>query len=659
MTVENSFRNLPRNFQPSKVSLAATVLLISFQTGALAQVPGVPSTYAAASSSFAPTGAPAPTAVSVPHAGGTNVVINGRIKTDTAVAEKLLSQGKWSEAEALFRDTLVNSPQDVGATLGLGLALANQFKLDAGDQLFDRILATDPNNAEAYAGKATVMLNRLQSSAGAIRDERDSILKQSAVFANRACVLGPANAQAHYIYGAVLKEQGQLDQAVSELNTATNFDPDLSYAYSTIGNIKLDRNSLAEATTNFRRAIALNSANSSAHYGLGATMLKQGDVNTAIGELNTSLYQFPNSWPVRMALGQAYQQQGNTVAALQQYQLSTLIKPENAGPYLAMAHIHKERGDLELAIADLRSGLPQSPMDIKLRERIADIDLELQRPEEAINGYRTVLQLSPSDNNAIKGLSQALFLKAQKETVGAMLQSNDYSAAKKALDEAVTLSPTDMELRLAKEKLLTLSGAVPDATKITVPTNDGDRFEYARALMGGGNFKAAEDQLNLVINNQTDPKQLFAVGDMALMIHALTPAETAYKKALSVSGAPDRGQRGLTQVTQQRQAALETLRIANELAKKKQWDGAISKYRAALVIQPTLADARFGLAEALEDGPEDDTFDTLTESAKQYSYYLALALNLSSHEKEKLTDLIEKLHSKADKMKQKDDKDKM
>jgi tetratricopeptide (TPR) repeat protein len=260
MTVENSFRNLPRNFQPSKVSLAATVLLISFQTGALAQVPGVPSTYAAASSSFAPTGAPAPTAVSVPHAGGTNVVINGRIKTDTAVAEKLLSQGKWSEAEALFRDTLVNSPQDVGATLGLGLALANQFKLDAGDQLFDRILATDPNNAEAYAGKATVMLNRLQSSAGAIRDERDSILKQSAVFANRACVLGPANAQAHYIYGAVLKEQGQLDQAVSELNTATNFDPDLSYAYSTIGNIKLDRNSLAEATTNFRRAIALNSA---------------------------------------------------------------------------------------------------------------------------------------------------------------------------------------------------------------------------------------------------------------------------------------------------------------------------------------------------------------------------------------------------------------
>ena len=333
------------------------------------------------------------------------------------------------------------------------MALANQFKLDAADALFDRLISIDPNYSGAYAGKATVALNRLQSSAGAVRDERDSILKQAAVYGNRACTLGPANAQAHFVLGLILKEQGQLDQAASELSSATNFDPDLSYAYSALGSIKLEQNSLAEASANFKRAIALNSGNSTAHYGLGATLLKQGDLNNAISELNTSLYQFPNSWPVRMALGQAYQQQGNTVAALKEYQLSTLIKPENAGPYLAMAQIHQERGDLELAIADLRSGLTQSPCDINLRERIADLNLQLQHPDEAIRGYRTVLQMSANDNSAIKGLSQALFLKAQNETVGAMLQSNDYDAANKAIDEAIKLNPDDMELRLAKEKL--------------------------------------------------------------------------------------------------------------------------------------------------------------------------------------------------------------
>jgi hypothetical protein len=168
MKYVNRVRTHSRRIYSSRVSIAASVLLLSFQSsqiGALAQVPGVPGTFPITTTATSPAASGAPSAVSSPHAGGTNVVINGRIKTDIAAAEKLLSQGKWAEAEGMFRDTLVNSPQDVGATLGLGLALVNQFKLDAGDQLFDRIISSDPNNAEAYAGKANVMLNRLHSEA--------------------------------------------------------------------------------------------------------------------------------------------------------------------------------------------------------------------------------------------------------------------------------------------------------------------------------------------------------------------------------------------------------------------------------------------------------------------------------------------------------------
>lgn len=585
-------------------------------------------------------------------------VLSGHVKSDISTAEKLLSEGKWSDAEGLFREALVNNPQDVQATIGLGLALANQFKLDAADSLFDRVIAQDPNNPSAYAGKATVTLNRLQSSSGTIRSNRDSILKQAEDYAQRAVTLGPANAEAHMALGQVYKEENRLDDAASELNTATRFDPELSYAFSTLGSIKLQQNSTAEALSSFKQAADLNSSNSTAHYGMGAALLKQGQVDDAIKELNTSLYQFPNSWPTRMALGQAYQQQGNVVAALQQYQLSTLIKPENADPYLRMADIHQDRGDLELALADLRSGLTQSPYDINLRERIADINLQLERPDEAIKGYRTVLQMSANDNNAVKGLSQALYLKAQKATVGAMLQSNDYEAAQKALDEAIKLNSNDMELRLAKEKLASLAGITPNIANIPEPANDGDRVSYAQAAMATGNFQKAIDQLNLALNGQTDPKQCYALADIAVMVRALDPAEAAYKKGLSLNGSPDRGQHGLKQVAQFRQTALDTTRIANELAKKKQWDGAIAKYREALADNPMCADARYGLAEALEKGPKDSV-PTLSESAQQYQYYLVLANDLTPKDREKLSDLIGKLNEKVAKMKQKEDHDKM
>jgi len=626
-------------------SMFGYMLLASLMAGSQcsAQVPGVPSTQ------------PAQTSTTT---SSSTTVLSGRVKSDMATAERLLSQGKWGEAEGLFRDALVNNPTDSQATLGLGLALANQFKLDAADALFDRVIKIDPNNPGAYAGKSVVTLNRLQSSSGTVIANRDSILKQAEDYAQRAVQLGPANAEAHLALGQALKEEGKLDDAVNELNTATRFDPQLSYAFSTVGSVKLQQNSLAEAAASFTQAVNLNSANSTAHYGLGATLLKQGQVDDAIKELNTSLYQFPNSWPTRMALGDAYAKQGNVVAALQQYQLSTLIKPENADPYLSMADIHQQRGDLELAIADLRSGLSQSPYDINLRQRIADINLQLERADEAIKGYRTILEMSSNDNAAVKGLSQALYLKAQKATVGAMLQSNDYDAANKALDEAIKLNSNDMELRLAKEKLASLSGATVDFTNMPTPTNDGDRVAYAEAAMGAGNFQKSVEQLNLVVQNQTDAKQTYAVADIAVMVRALDVAQAAYNKGLSQGGSPDRGQRGLKQVAQLKQQAKEATAVANELAKKKQWDGAMAKYREALKANPMFADARYGLAESLDKGPKDSV-PTLSESAQQYQYYLGLATDLTPKDREKLTDTIEKLNEKVAKMKQKEDKDRM
>ncbi len=48
----------------------------------------------------------------------------------------------------------------MNAAVGLGMDLGRQFKLDAADQQFDKVLSKDPGNPGALAGKATLMLNR-------------------------------------------------------------------------------------------------------------------------------------------------------------------------------------------------------------------------------------------------------------------------------------------------------------------------------------------------------------------------------------------------------------------------------------------------------------------------------------------------------------------
>lgn len=632
------------------ILLSQLVALVSgatlgFNTCAQAQIPGVippsPGTNGTLSS-------PQP---------ASNQILSGQVKTDIIPAEKLLSQGKYADAEGMFREILVNNPADVQATIGLGLALAKQFKLDGADELFDRVLANDPNNALCYAGKATIILNRMQSSSNTIRANRDSYLRQAEDYASRAVRLAPASGEAHYALGQVLKEEGKPEEALSELRTATQLDPQHSFAYSALGSINLDQNSLGEATENFKRAIDLNSGNSQAHYGLGATYLKQGQYDDAIKELNTSLYQFPNSWPVRMALGQAYQAQGNTAAALKEYQLSTLIKPENAEPYLRMADIREERGDLELALADLRSGLTQAPYNLDLRQRIADTTLRLEKPDDAIKAYKTILQMSANDAAAVKGLSQALYLKAQKAAVGALLASNDYETALNTLDEAIKLNQNDMELQLSKAKLMSLSGAKPDLAKMGQPSNDGERIAYAQAQMAAGDFQDATVSLNTVINDLNDPKQTYAVADIALMMHDLDSAEVAYKKGLSLSGSPDRAQRGLDQIVKLRQSAADDTKVGGELLNKKQWDGAADRYRRALSTNPKLADAQLGLAQTLEKTPKAQSA-LLQEAVQHYQYYLALKTDLPAKDKEKLTAQVAKLADKAAKLKMKEDKSK-
>lgn len=617
-------------------------LSISLFASAQAQIPGVPGTGTYPS--------PAGTAPST-----NNQVMSGQVRTTVAPAEKALAEGKYADAEGMFRDLLVNNPSDLQSTVGLGIALAKQFKLDGADELFDRVLAQDPNNALAFAGKATVLLNRMQSSAGTIRANRDSFLKQAEQYAYQACRLAPASAEAHLTLGLVYKEEGQIDQAANELRTAIQFDPNQSYAYSALGNIKLDQNSLGEASENFKRAIDLNSGNSQAHFGLGATLSKLGQYDDAIKELNTSLYQFPNSWPTRMELGKAYAKQGNTVAALKEFQLSTLIKPENIDPYLAMADIHQDRGDNELALADLRSGLTQAPYNVDLRQRIADITLRLEKPDDAIKAYQTILQMSPNNPAAIKGLSQALYMKAQKAAVGALLASNDYESALKTLDEAIKLNPNDMELALSKAKLMSLSGTKPDLASMGQPTNDSQRIAYAQALMASGEFIEASQMMKQILAGQNDPKQTYAVADIALMMHDLDNAEQAYKKGLSLSGSPDRAQRGLDAITKLRQSSQEGLRVGNELLNKKQYDGAIERFRQSLSDNPVQADARLGLGQALEKTPKANSA-MLVEAVQDYQNYLMLKTDLPAKEKANLAKTVDKLTDRAAKLKEKEER---
>ncbi len=585
--------------------------------------------------------------------GGHAKVYKIKISKEIVMADQLMAKGKYAEAGEIYREVLNNDSNCLPGHLGLGMSLAKQFKLEGAINELDKALVLDPGNPVALSGKAMVDLNRLQSSSMTIQKNKDNILKQAEAECKQGLTKDPGMPEAHNTLAMIYREQGRISDARAELEEALKLDPAYSEGYGNLGILQLSQGETPQAIQSFKRAIANASGNSTAHYGLGKAYLNTGQLDDAINELNTSLGMFANSAPAHLALGEAYAGQGNTVAAVKEFQESIRIKPENVDAYMHIADIREQRGDLEHSIAELHAAVELMPTNSELHARIADESLILEKLDDAMKEYQLVLSNDPRNAQAAKGLTRACYLKANKEASSAFFASNDFESSQRYIDQAVSMNPNDMELRLAQAKLRILSGANVDLRQVGTPRNDGERVAYAEALLAQNKFSDAANEMNMVIANAHDAKQTFAVADLALMIKDLPSAEAAYRKAASFPNSAERAKRGLDAVAKAKDLSKQDLTLANDLARKKQLASAIDKYHSSIYAYPTMPDARIGLAQTLERLSPPTSKD-VREAITQYKSYMSLEPNIPPKESEKLTKKIEHLETKASKLEYKE-----
>ena len=570
-------------------------------------------------------------------------IFQGQITADDAAGEKAILSGSYAEAATIFHNAVNKNSRDLSALNGLGFALALQFKLDGAEQQFNQVLRLQPDEPFAHVGLALVKLNRLTSSSMDVITQRDAILTSAESECMTALNADPNLPVGLIVLGLVHKQQGKLDSAKENFSKAIELDPSYAAAFINRGLIELNQGDTASAITDFQQAITIRPSHSTAHYALGKAYTKLGQLDKAYTELNTSLALNTNSAPAHIALGDVYRLQGNNVAAIKEYKAAIAIKAESQDAYIQLAKLYEGRGDLEMAAADLRSGLELAPDNVDLHRKLADISLKAGKTDDALKEYTTVLSLAPGDVPAIDGMTRVLVLKAQKEAQGAYFLSNNYESAESYIQKAISLNPNSLELRLAEAKLNAMSGKPVDLTTIGTPTNDAERIAFAEAALAQFKFQDASQAMQTVINNCQTAEQLFSVADMALLTRDLDSAEIAYKRAGTQTGTDvtARSQRGLAAVASARQKAQQALTLGKDLSNRTQLASAIDQFRTAAYLNPRLANAHLGLAEALEKFQKKDAA-ALREASLHFNAYLALQTNLPQKEREKITKRSEK-----------------
>jgi len=157
-------------------------------------------------------------------------------------AERCLQAGEYTAAERAFRQALEADPDSAVARSKLGVALAQQGRLDEAIAEFSKALSLRPTYAPAYSNLGN-----------AYREK--GMLPEALVVYERALAIDPDYAIAHQNLGILYKQMGRVSDAVDHFKKATR----LSVRMSAGGSSQTRRGCLPTAAALLTVAVALTS----------------------------------------------------------------------------------------------------------------------------------------------------------------------------------------------------------------------------------------------------------------------------------------------------------------------------------------------------------------------------------------------------------------
>ncbi len=185
-----------------------------------------------------------------------------------ALAVQVHRQGKWDEAETLYRRVLQERPRHVDALHFLGVLLHSRGRSDEAIRSIRAAVQENPRYVDA-------------------RINLGNVYKESGRFAEAeaqyrlALKWVPENADAWNNLGAVLRVQKKLDESIDAYRSATELAPDHADAFQNLGNALKAAGQFEDALTAYRQAIEIDPKHCDAHLNLGRALYRFGRLDEA------------------------------------------------------------------------------------------------------------------------------------------------------------------------------------------------------------------------------------------------------------------------------------------------------------------------------------------------------------------------------------------
>ena len=240
-----------------------------------------------------------------------------------------------------------------------------------------------------------------------------------------------------------------LEKVASQLRQAIKLDAQFAPAYTELGRALLMLGKAAEAMVTLRKAVDLAPRDPEAHSGLGVALLATGRSEDALTELGKSAELDPGSAPRQTNLGTALLMRGRVAEAVRAYEGAVRIAPRDARTISDLGTALLADNQVDRAVSVLKRAIAVDPNRGALHSNLGYALQQKRDLDGAIAEYREAIRLDEKLVSAWINLATAL------------AQKGDRAEAKRALERAQKIDPTDPRVRANLDELRDLEKKGP------------------------------------------------------------------------------------------------------------------------------------------------------------------------------------------------------
>ena len=215
-----------------------------------------------------------------------------------------------------------------------------------------------------------------------------------------AAVTPTPSAEEHWELGVAYHEQGDVEEALVELQRAIALDPDEARAHRSLGTVYMDQGRVEESVAAYERAIGIDPAYGEAYGDLAGAYFGLGKISEAMSAGEKAVDLAPDYSAAHNNLGIVYQEQGELHKAIAEYEKAIELDPSDASPHANLGIIYKDQGELDLAIAALEKAIELDPGDPKPHNSLGNVYKHQGEFDLAVAAYERALEIDPDHATA-------------------------------------------------------------------------------------------------------------------------------------------------------------------------------------------------------------------------------------------------------------------